>query len=127
MMSKLRGIQDDQQAKEIYDESFKLEDSQELDEALEQRKRLIAYDSRNPFFWAVLGKSHESLDSLEQAEECYKKAISLKPDEESFSLLLFNLLWDSGRKDEGFDEMRRFVPYGGSPIYTELLKNINSS
>tara|TARA_B100000678_G_scaffold105744_1_gene88626 strand:+ start:900 stop:1097 length:198 start_codon:yes stop_codon:yes gene_type:complete len=60
-----------------------------------------------------------------EAEREIKLAIEQRPEVEAFSLIYFNFLWESGRTDEGFDEMRRFEKYGGSPVYREMVRKIN--
>jgi hypothetical protein len=63
---------------------------------------------------------------FEEAIEHARLAVQLLAKSEQASLVLFHALWDAGNKDDGIDEIRRFLAVRRSeqkaPHYVDILK-----
>lgn len=73
----------------------------------------------------VLGDTYWDLGELDHALPWFLKAGDLKPSNELASLALFHCLWEMGRTDDAFDEMRRFLKDNDSDEYKQILEGLN--
>ena len=74
----------------------------------------------------MLGHVQWKLVGLANAIESFKTAVQLAPTLELASLGLFHALWEAGRRDDAFEEMKRFVRLAGpSTEYGEILKGLS--
>ena len=53
-----------------------------------------------------------------------KRAVELSPRSELASVGLFHSLWDLGKVNQAFAEMRRFLRLSDSPEYSKLLRDL---
>ncbi len=59
-----------------------------------------------------------------KAAKWFAVAVRLAPLSEKASLGLFHSLWEIGKRDQAFDEMRRFLIIGESTEYRRLLRDL---
>ncbi|HUO08727.1 MAG TPA: hypothetical protein VM008_10535 [Phycisphaerae bacterium] len=59
-----------------------------------------------------------------KAADWFGQTVKLSPRSERASLGLFQSLWDLGKVEEAFDEMRRFLVIGESEEYKRVLREI---
>jgi len=81
--------------------------------------------------WGYLGCVWSELGSDEQSLDCWRKARDLKPDSESSSLCLIELLWKPGDRLEFIDEVTRFLSIQDSKEHRDwaisLIKYLEKS
>lgn len=111
--------------------AFELDELGEYAKALSIRKALEKNEPKHKWLLVSLGQSYENLKKFDKAEEYYKKATALYPKSKTASLHLFHFYWDEDeileddRKDEAFDEMRRFQSISHCEDYVEIVREIN--
>lgn len=94
---------------------------------LEVMKDLVKSNPESAVFRAVLANAYWSVGELETAEKEFRDAVQLAPESEKVSLGLFHCLWDQNKKDEAFEEMKRFMTIADSEDYRAIVKEINES
>ena len=108
-----------------FNRAIVLRDSGKLDEAC---KVLTALIEKHPQFsppYAIKAGILFDLKLYEDAEDCFREAVTLKPLSELASLGLFHSLWNQGRQDIALEEMERFFSVGGkSEDYQNILTEI---
>ena len=72
----------------------------DLDEAIKEERMAMELDSKNPNWPNNLGASYWKLKQLPQAEENYRKALTMAPDFTMPMQNLVSLLKEQNRKDE---------------------------
>lgn len=114
------------EAEKLFEEAIKLRDSDKCLEAIEKFNEIL---SKSPKYKApvlgVMGHIYFKLKDLEKALDCYEKTVNLSPKSELASLGLFHTLWNLGRHDDAFNEMKRFLSLSSSEEYTHLLSEMN--
>lgn len=75
-------------------------------------------------FWGYLGFLYGVAGEHAKAERSFRKTTVLSPHSEQASLGLFHSLWNTGKSDAAFDEMRRFVKSNDSPRYRQLIRDM---
>ena len=73
----------------------------------------------------LLATLYWDLSDYQNSAKWFARAARLAPRSEKASLGLFHSLWDLGKYDDAFDEMRRFFIMGGSREYTRLLREMS--
>jgi lipoprotein NlpI len=74
--------------------------------------------------WGYLGFLYGEAGEHAQAVRAFRKTTTLSPHSEKASLGLFHSLWNVGKIDAAFDEMRRFVKSNDSPHYRQLIRDM---
>ena len=74
--------------------------------------------------WGYLGFLYGEAGEHGKAERAFRKTAVLSPHSEQASLGLFHSLWNTGKTDAAFDEMRRFVKANDSPRYRQLIRDM---
>ena len=112
--------------KEKFSEAQKLCEAGDFAAELKLRIKLAESNPESSCHRAKLGLVYEELGELEPAEREYRKAVKLDPTWELASLGLFHILWDQDRRDEAFEEMKRFqlISDWASADYREIMKEI---
>jgi tetratricopeptide (TPR) repeat protein len=64
------------------------------------------------------------LEDWHKALPLYERAASLSPKSELSSLGLFHSLWNLGKQEEAFAEIRRFLSISDSKEYRQLIKEM---
>lgn len=89
-------------------------------------KELVKSNPTSATFSVVLGNALWDTGDLVLAEAELRKAVKLAPLSERNSLVLFHYLWEQNKKDEAFEEMKRFRAIAECADYDEIVKEINS-
>ena len=118
-------IESKAQALRLYSAATALEDAGDWGGALSLRKELLAFAPSDEKFILTFAKGLSNVGQTAEAEDWYRKAIFLKPYSELSSLHLFHFLWDSGRTDDAFIEIKRFQSIAHSNDYMEIVREIN--
>jgi predicted Zn-dependent protease len=108
-----------------FDEAVRLKEARDFDGARRILLHLHQRDPSSPTLLAVLGHVCWEMKRLDEAISIFQQAIVLRPNSEAVSLGLFHCLWESDRKDDAFDEMKRFLAGNTSTEYKRLLTDIN--
>ncbi|MBL4617920.1 MAG: tetratricopeptide repeat protein [Robiginitomaculum sp.] len=121
-----------EEADTIFQKALALEDAGNLHEALKLRKLLASNFPKVKIFLLTLAKSLKNLSQLDEAEKYYKRTVKIAPKWELASLQLFHFYWDNenilgvDRKDDAFDEIRRFQSISHCDDYVEIVREINA-
>lgn len=62
-----------------------------------------------------------------KALQCFQKVLDADPFSERGSLGLFHTLWNSGRHDEGFQELERFLSISESEAHFQLIQEMKEA
>jgi predicted Zn-dependent protease len=89
-------------------------------------KRLVAGKPRAAMFNATLANTLKAVGDITPAIEHFREAVKLIPNSELYSLGLFHILWEQGRRDEAFDEMKRFTANADSIDYRTIVAEMNA-
>jgi tetratricopeptide (TPR) repeat protein len=84
-------------------------------------------DKENPNQSVILGmwaSIYFHLEDWKKALPLYQRTTQLKPKSELASFGLFHSLWNLGKQDEAFSEMRRFLSISDSEEYRQLIKDM---
>ena len=76
--------------------------------------------------FGVMGSLLWETESADSAIPSFQRATALSPHSEVASLGLFHTLFESGRTDDAFDEMRRFLKFAESEEYQSILDGLSS-
>jgi len=98
----------------------------DLPGTIEILSRLVAGKPRAAMFNATLANSLKAVGAITPAIEHFRAAVKLVPNSEPYSLGLFHILWEHGRRDEAFDEMTRFMASGNSTDYRSIVADLNA-
>lgn len=98
-----------------------LAESGNVEQAAKLLSDLLAEFSEAASVRGYLGWFLLQLGRYEEAIEQSARAIRLAPESEKASLIHFQVLWQSGKQIEALDEMKRFLTFRPSQIYTELI------
>jgi len=77
-------------------------------------------------FNATLANTLKAVGDITPAIEHFREAVKLIPNSELYSLGLFHILWEQGRRDEAFDEMKRFTANADSIDYRTIVAEMNA-
>lgn len=108
-------------------QAVRLRDEGSLAEAVDILSRLSNSNNATTAVFAMLGHAQWGLGYISDAIQSFRHATEMSPRSEIVSLGLFHILFEAGRIDEAFDEMRRFLAIRDSAEYRTLLQEINSS
>ncbi|MHC2067788.1 tetratricopeptide repeat protein [Bremerella sp. T1] len=89
-------------------------------------KEVISDGLISPAVFSLMASACWELNDLQIAAYYFGKASELNPDSEAISLGLFHCLWNLGKEDDAFEEMKRFLKTNKSEEYTRLLSEINN-
>ncbi len=111
---------------EAFERAVELVKTGDLDEAEQLLTSLASagdyqYEARK-----VLGTILLRTGRFDQAVDCFAELISESPGSESASLGLFHALWELGKTDEAFAEMRRYRATHESMEYRRLLRDLKA-
>jgi predicted Zn-dependent protease len=98
----------------------------DLPGTIEILKSLVAENPTSAIFNATYANVLKENGDLGLALEHFRKAVSLAPKSERYSLGLFHLLWGQGRRDEALDETKRFMSVSDSDEYRKIVAAINA-
>jgi tetratricopeptide (TPR) repeat protein len=110
-----------------FDRVFELRKSGALEEAY---SILLELDRAKLNYGPVLGiMGHVcwELERLEEASQLFKRVTVLAPKSELASLGLFHTLFELGKTDDAFEEMKRFISISHSEEYERLLEDMKNS
>lgn len=88
--------------------------------------RLVAGNPQSAIFNATLANTLEATGEIAAAIEHFRKAVKLEPKSEQYSLGLFHILWEQGRREEALDETKRYMSLCESAEYGKIIAAINS-
>ena len=88
---------------------------------------LVELDPESTAAVLILGDVYQSLNRREDAIDAFRQAIELSPMLEAASLALFHCLWESGKRDEAMEELKRFQSISDSEEYRKIVSAILSS
>jgi len=84
--------------------------------------------------WMLKAAIHFEREEHEEAIEAFSSVIGEKPKNENASIGLFHCLWESGKTDAAFEEMKRYFRDVGfnsttqtARDYRAIVKEINSA
>jgi predicted Zn-dependent protease len=97
----------------------------DLPGTIEILSRLVAGKPRAAMFNATLANTLKAVGNITPAIEHFREAVKLVPNSELYSLGLFHILWEQGRRDEAFDEMKRFTANADSTDYQTIAAEMN--
>jgi predicted Zn-dependent protease len=97
----------------------------DLQGTIEILSRLVAGKPRAAMFNATLANTLKAVGDITPAIEHFREAVKLVPNSEPYSLGLFHILWEHGRREEAFDEMNRFMENANSSDYRTILADLN--
>lgn len=75
----------------------------------------------------VLADTYWDVGELNHALQWFLKGVDLNPSMELASLGVFHCLWEMGRTDDAFDEMRRFLKDNDSDEYKQIWEGLNKA
>lgn len=107
----------------VAQERSKLDD---LPGTIQILKGLVAGNPQSAMFNATLANTLEAIGEIATAIEHFQKAVKLAPKSELYSLGLFHILWEQGRREEALDETKRFISLCDSAEYRKIVAAINS-
>ncbi len=110
-----------------FDEALRLRDQGFLAEARGILSQLCKTAGVTAAMFAVLGDVLWELDCLSDAIHAFRRAFELSPRSDVASFGLFHTLFQAGRNDDAFGEMRRFLSIADSTEYETLLSEIQSA
>jgi tetratricopeptide (TPR) repeat protein len=88
--------------------------------AYEQLKKTIDIDDTNPLYWYYFGKVNTKLNRIPEAENCYKRAIEIDPNDNSNNIALAYLYFYNNRKNEAFDLLNRAITSDSVTDFTDF-------
>ena len=97
----------------------------DLHGTIEILSRLVAGKPRAAMFNATLANTLKAVGDITPAIEHFREAVKLVPNSEPYSLGLFHILWEQGRREEAFDEMNRFMENANSTDYRTIVADLN--
>jgi tetratricopeptide (TPR) repeat protein len=109
-----------------FNHSLRLRDAGDLEGARTILERLANEFPSYPPILGTLASIHFLLDDYERALPLYRETVSLSPTSELALLGLFHSLWSTGRAEEAFNEMKRYLSISPSDKYAELLRELNT-
>ena len=107
---------------ELFNAAIALRDSGDLEGACEKFSLLIKEYPNFAAAYVLKGGVLRSLQNLEEAIWCFRRAVELKPKAEIASRSLFHSLWGKGNQIAAMEEIKRFVLAGGtSQAYKKII------
>jgi len=117
---------DEKRLEQLFAEAIALRDLGNLRDTLAKLAEILSEQTKfDAPVLGLMGNIYWDLNDFTKALECYRKAVVIKPKSELASLGLFHTLWNLGKRDEAFDEMRRFLSISSSEEYSRLLSEMN--
>jgi predicted Zn-dependent protease len=105
-----------------------LQSNDRIDESLELLYQLEETGIRQAAVQGMIGSLlYLRKGDAAKAMKYLKKATDVSPRSEMASVSLFHALFDMGKTDGAFDEMRRFTAITDSEEYRRILDEINAS
>ena len=122
---KLRSLDDPE--RKLFDQAVAMKIAGDLDGAIAIFRQLDEKKPNCALYKAQLGNASWSKQDIEAALRYFREAIRLAPSWEPASLGLFHVLWENDRKDEAFEEIKRFQTVSYSKDYAAIIEEINST
>jgi tetratricopeptide (TPR) repeat protein len=113
-----------QQLEEVLQAAIDAYDAGRVDQAVEHLAQRASSFPRAARLWGYLGFLYGEAGEHAQAVRAFRKTATISPHSEKASLGLFHSLWNIGKTDAAFDEMRRFVKSNDSPRYRQLIRDM---
>lgn len=108
-----------------FTEALRLRDEAKFAESEDILSELSSEYPQTAAVWLMLGHVRWKREDLSAATESFRRASILAPKMELASLGLFHTLWELGRRDEAFEEARRYITLAGpSKEYGMLLREL---
>ncbi len=98
----------------------------DLPGTIEILRNLVAENPESAMFNATLANSLKAEGDIDTAIEHFQKAVKLAPKSELYSLGLFHSLWRQEKREEAFDEMKRFMSISDSDDYRAIIAEMNA-
>jgi predicted Zn-dependent protease len=98
----------------------------DLPATIEILSRLVAGKPESAMFNATLANTLKAVGDIEPAIGHFREAVKQAPNSELYSLGLFHILWEQGRREEALDETRRFMSLSESDEYRKIIAAINT-
>src|SRR5258707_13560937 len=98
----------------------------DLPGTIEILRNLVAENPESAMFNATLANSLKAEGDIDTAIEHFQKAVKLAPKSELYSLGLFHSLWRQEKREEAFDEMKRFMSISDSADYRAIIAAMNA-
>lgn len=111
---------------ERFEQAMQLRQKSKHQAACDKFVELLTEHPNHKIVLGMLSICYFELEEYELAAAYATQSVVVSPKSETASLVLFHSLWKTNRKDEAFDEMRRFMSLAPSNAYDELLKDINA-
>jgi predicted Zn-dependent protease len=111
---------------ELFAQAQERSRANDLPGTLEILKDLASRRPDSAMINATLANTLKGAGDIAPAIEHFLKAVKRAPNSELYSLGLFHILWAQGRKDEAFDEMRRFTAIADSIDYRAIVAEMNA-
>lgn len=107
-----------------YARALSLRAQNKLHEALDVLNEVYREGHRSFRLLVLLGECSWEVDETAEAIAHFRAAIDVDPESEAVSLGLFHCLWEMGRSDDAFSEMKRFTAICASAEYARLVKDL---
>ena len=107
-----------------FNRALRLRDGGDLLGAAAIFERLDAEYPNKAAILGTWGSIYFRLKDWERALPLYQRTVMLSAKSELASLGLFHSLWNLGRRDEAFAEMRRFLSVSESAEYSQLISEM---
>lgn len=99
-----------------YQRALEMIDEDELEEALEESRHLLAQDDQNPFFWCLEGKIRQMLGEEQAAERAFERACQLEPGMAEPQLYKAGFLIELGRYEDAIGTLKQALQFTEDPI-----------
>ncbi len=119
-------LEDDISDKELFDKAIVFRDEGRFAEAITIIEKLLPKYPENAAIFSVYGHLNWELGNLKKAIEVFQIATNLYPVSEIISLGLFHTLWEDGKREGAFKELKRFMSISYSNDYMEIVRELNN-
>jgi len=126
-MAKKADKQSDSLIKEEFAKAMALKGSGKLAASMVILEKLIVARSKSAKLRCALGGVYWDLKKYAPAIKQFSVAVDISPTSELASLGLFHCLWEQGKRDLAFDEMKRFMLVSDSDDYREIVRELNQT
>ena len=107
-----------------FDRALRLRDEGDLIGAIEIFEQLDKEHPNQSVILRMWASIYFHLEDWKKALPLYQRTALLSPKSELTSLGLFHSLWNVGKQDEAFAEIRRFLSISDSEEYRQLIKEM---
>ncbi|MCB9638293.1 MAG: tetratricopeptide repeat protein [Myxococcales bacterium] len=99
-----------------YEQALEMIDEGELEDALDESRKLLAEDDQNPFFWCLEGKIRQMLGEEQAAERAFDRACQLEPGMAEPQLYKAAFMIELGRYEDAIGVLKQALQYTDDPI-----------